>query len=80
MKLFLLIYMGTHLGGVVGPLPYGMSECQARRDAMRAQQALVLQTGYSASDHRKLSLVELNRIRALRFECEYFGRRPSVAA
>lgn len=78
MKLLLVIYLGSQIGGIVAPLPTDMKECISRRDAMRASQARVLQSGYSASENRKLSLEELRRVKALRFECEYVGQRPSV--
>lgn len=78
MKLLLVIYLGAQLGAIVAPMPKDMQDCQTRRDAMRASQARVLQSGYSASENRKLSLNELRRVKALRFECEYFGKRPSV--
>ena len=78
MKLLLVIYLGSQLGGIVLPLPASIKDCNARRDAMRAQQAQVLKSGYSPTEKRQLSLEELQRVKALRFECEYVGKRPSV--
>jgi hypothetical protein len=80
VKLFLIIYAGTQIGGAVGPLPDDLSECQRHRDQMRSAQAAVLKTGFSPTQKRLLTADELAKIRAMRFECEYFSTRPAVAA
>lgn len=80
MKLFLIIYAGTQIGGAVGPLPDDLNECQRHRDQMRAAQSAVLKTGFSPSQKRLLTAEELGKIRAMRFESEYFSTRPSVGA
>ena len=80
MKLFLVIYAGTHLGGAIGPLPYDLAERQSKRDALRASQAQVIASGIHAREGRKLTTEEIGKLKALRFECEYFGKRPPVGA
>lgn len=80
MKLFLIIYAGSQMGGAIGPLPYDLKECHARRDELRASQTHAIVTGIHARDGRKLTPDELGKIKALRFECEYFSTRPSVGA
>lgn len=80
MKLFLVIYAGTHLGGAIGPLPYNLKECHARRDELRASQAQTIASGIHAREGRKLTTEEIGKLKALRFECEYFGKRPSLGA
>ncbi|WP_439618323.1 hypothetical protein [Shinella sp.] len=80
MKLFLIIYAGSQIGGIAGPLPYGMDECLKRRDALRTSHAEVLDTGYSEAQKRKLTEVEMSRMREMRFECEWRGLRPSLDA
>lgn len=38
MKLFFVLYSGTGLiGGVAGPLPYGVDECESRRSEYQAK-------------------------------------------
>lgn len=80
MKLFLIIYAGTHLGGAIGPLPYDMKECETRRDELRASQAQAIASGVHATEGRKLTPEEIGKIKALRFECEYFDNRPAIGA
>lgn len=80
MKLFLIIYAGAQIGGAVGPLPNDLSACERHRDTMRSAQSAVLKTGFSPTEKRLLTPDELIKIRAMRFECEYFNDRPPVAA
>ncbi|ASP84776.1 hypothetical protein CDO26_09320 [Sinorhizobium meliloti] len=77
MKLWLVIYAGTQIGGSAGPLPYGMEECQRHRDRLRASQQEVISTGFSMSLNRKISEDERSKAAAMRFECEWRERRPA---
>lgn len=79
-KLFLIIYAGSQIGGAAGPLPYGMYECERRRDEFRAAQSEAISTGFSKPQNRALSADELSGIKAMRFECEYRNGRPTVGA
>jgi hypothetical protein len=79
-KLFLIIYAGSQIGGSAGPLPYGMDECERRRDQFRTSQAEVLETGFSKEQNRKLTPEELEGIKAMRFECEYREIRPALGS
>lgn len=78
MKLFLIIYAGTAIGGSVGPLPYGMDECERRRDDFRARQQEVIDTGYSKAEQRPATAEEMAGLKAMRFECEYRPARPAI--
>ena len=80
MKLFLIIYAGSQIGGAIGPLPYDLAECQSKRDALRASQAQTIASGIHAREGRKLTTEGIGKLRSLRFECEYFGKRPSLGA
>ena len=80
MKLFLIIYAGSQIGGFAGPLPYGMDECVKRRDVYRAAQAEVVETGFSKQMNRKLTEAEMKNVRAMRFECEWRGLKPTLGA
>ncbi|GAA4169183.1 hypothetical protein GCM10023069_25350 [Shinella granuli] len=55
MKLFLIIYAGSQIGGAIGPLPYDLAECQSKRDALRASQAQTIASGIHAREGRKLT-------------------------
>jgi hypothetical protein len=79
-KLFLIIYAGSQIGGAAGPLPYGMDECEKRRDELRAARIEVLATGFSKAQNRALSDVEMAALKVMRFECEYYNGRPTVEA
>jgi hypothetical protein len=78
-KLFLIIYAGAQIGGAAGPLPYGMDECERRRDEFRAAQTEVLATGFSKAEGRKVTQDEIEDLKQVRFECEYREARPVVA-
>ncbi|NSZ57789.1 hypothetical protein FY145_07060 [Agrobacterium tumefaciens] len=78
MKLFLVIYAGSHIGGVAGPLPYGVDECERRRDQFRSSQAEVIETGFSKEKARALTEEEIAGIKAMRFECEWREFRPRL--
>lgn len=76
MKLFLVIYAAGHIGGVAGPLPYGMAECEARRDEMRANQAAFLADGINRKTGLPATAAEIDKVRLLRFECEQHDTAP----
>lgn len=80
MKLFLIIYAGSHIGGSAGPLPYDMQECENRRDVFRASQAKVIETGFSEQMNRKLTEQEMADMKAMRFECEWREFRPKLGS
>ncbi|MBB3411226.1 hypothetical protein FHT87_005179 [Rhizobium sp. BK316] len=78
MNLFLVIYMGVAIGGVAGPLPYDMKECESRRDVFRAKTQEVIDTGFSKAENRNVTAKELAALKTMRFECEYHQARPSL--
>lgn len=45
MKLFLILYTAQGIGGVWGPLPYDMNECEKRAQALQAEVDQVADTG-----------------------------------
>lgn len=59
MKLFLIICAGSQIGGAIGPLPYDLKECHARRGELRTSQAQTIASGIHpgrvASSPRKRS-------------------------
>lgn len=77
MKLWLVIYVGMHVGGSAGPLPYGMEVCVKHRDNLRASKQEVIDTGYSKTLKRKVTLEEIDSLKEMRFECEESAERPS---
>ncbi|MEH2700555.1 hypothetical protein GFL93_12745 [Rhizobium leguminosarum bv. viciae] len=80
MKLFLIIYAGNAIGGVAGPLPYDMAECERRRDEFRTLQTVALETKFSKEQNRPLSADDLSKIKDMRFECEFRASRPALGS
>lgn len=65
MNLFLVIILNGHIGGVAGPLPYGMDECKRRRG--------LIQSGYDqAVADGKLDPDQMQVV------CVYQSVRPSL--
>lgn len=65
MNLFFVIYVAGVLGGTVGPLPYGMEECQRRAAEM-----------WSGFKPGVLTPEGLTRDDVV-FKCEFHDQRPS---
>jgi hypothetical protein len=62
MQLYLIIYIAGLIGGVVGPLPFAMEECERRAAQARADPSAITPGGFSASD--------------VRLACEWHTTRP----
>lgn len=64
MKLFMVIYIVGQIGGTVGPLPYGMEECQRRAAEMWLDGKPDVRTpeGFTRDD--------------VAFKCEFHDQRP----
>ncbi len=54
MNLFIVIYIAGQIGGTVGPLPYGMEECQLRAATQwsKGDPNIVTPQGYTMQDIR----------------------------
>lgn len=78
MKLFLVIYSAAHIGGTIGPLPYGMDGCERHRDEMRRNLEAFLADGIDRKTGLAASQEQIERAKALRFECEYHNARPTL--
>lgn len=63
-KLYIVIYLAGHIGGTVGPLPYGFEECDRRaaEQMATADPSVVTPQGYRASD--------------VKLVCEWHETRP----
>lgn len=79
MKLWLILYVGSGVGGTWGPLPYDMAECQRRADVMQAESDLIRDTG---KNQKGETIPEFNRkqIGTFRFVCEERETRPELSA
>lgn len=75
MKLFMVIYMASKIGGTVGPLEAGMEECMRQALYLNQQAHTALQTGMSVTG-KVLTDTEKERIASMRFACEYHVTRP----
>lgn len=64
MKLYIVIYIAGLIGGTVGPLPYGIAECESRATELNAlpRPNVVTPQGYTAAD--------------VLFACEWHATRP----
>lgn len=64
LKLYIVIYVTGQIAGTVGPLPYGVEECEKRTQAHMAKvdPTIVTPDGYSAKD--------------VRLSCEWHILRP----
>lgn len=73
MNLWFVIYIGTAVGGSIGPLPYDMAECQLR--ALDNQQRLSAQisTGHDVNGNPIDPFARL-----MRFKCEQHVERPAI--
>lgn len=72
MKLFLILYTLGHVGGVAGPLPYDMAECENRIKPMNEDVKQVIATGRSTNG--KNEVVEgkdMEVFKTMHFVCEY---------
>ena len=78
MKLFLIIYAGSQIGGLAGPLPYDMDECERRRDEFRAAQSEAIETRYSKALKRYATDEEMINMKEMSFECEWRSVRPKL--
>lgn len=78
MKLFLIIYSAGQIGGVAGPLPYDMKECEYRRDEFRSKQQELFDTKFSKALNRPATEEEIEKTKDMKFECEYRETRPKL--
>lgn len=81
MKLFLIIYAAGKIGGVVGPLPYDLAECQVRADEMTAKTEMIIKTGRSTNgENEVVSPKDLELIKTMKFKCEYRDQKPELGS
>jgi hypothetical protein len=77
MKIWLILYVGNHIGGTIGPLPYDMNECYVRRDIQQSIFNKMIKTrigenGITIPDNI------LEKIKSYHFECEEHSSRPII--
>jgi len=79
MKLFLIIYAGAQIGGVIGPLPITEAKCIEHASKLNAESALIASTGKNAKGD---VIPEKNRkiIATMRAACEWHSLRPELGA
>lgn len=71
LKLYMVIYIGSQVGGSAGPLPYDMDECLIRQNAMQqnVEERLAAGTDIHGNPLPK-------DIPHLVFKCEFRDSRP----
>lgn len=77
MKLWLIVYVGTEIGGSWGPLPYGIEECRDRATLMNSETQAIAETGKN-SVGEVIPSKNVDQIKTLRFECEFRQSRPEI--
>lgn len=77
MKLFLIIYAGTQIGGVIGPLPISEAQCLDQAGKLNAESQMIASTGKNA---KGALIPEKNRkqIATMRAACEWHEKRPAL--
>jgi hypothetical protein len=79
MKLYLILLSAGQIGGVLGPLPYDVAQCQRNADSMYRQIAEQAATGRYAdgtliSDKPDVAKKAMGFV----FECVFRDRRPEL--
>ena len=77
MKLFLVIYSGLKIGGSVGPLPYGITECWVHANEMTEKTQTAIKSGLD-KDGNPIPADKMEGIKGLRFACEWRQARPEL--
>lgn len=81
LSLFLIIYAAGTVGGTIGPLPYGLDECERHAQSMRAQITARLATGrYEDGTAIKANPGMAERAKSMTFTCEYRASRPEIGS
>jgi len=73
MKLWFVIYVGAHIGGSVGPLPYDEAECLTRAAEKNAEWQQQLSTGVDLEGNPVTDIA-----RSMHFKCEWHDARPPI--
>lgn len=71
MSVWMIVYMMGQIGGSIGPVPYGMDECERRAAERNAQVQAQVTTGLDVDGN---PLTE--EAKTLRFECVAAPSRP----
>ena len=77
MKLWLILHVGSHIGGTWGPLPYDMTECQLRAAERQAYIQKMIDSGVNEAG-TKLPAEVVEKIKTWRVSCEFHAERPSL--
>lgn len=79
MKLFLILFVAGKISGTWGPLPYGLDECEARAEAMRADVATIIETGRSTNGaNEAVPADRIENLKTWRISCEHRADRPAL--
>lgn len=77
IKLWMIVLMGTHIGGVAGPLPYDMNECQRRAGELENARVEAMRSGI-ADDGSKIPEKNMKVFETMRFKCVEAQERPMM--
>jgi len=77
MKLWFILYSGTHAVGVWGPLPYDMEECMRRAHDRRVEIDLVTTLGVG-TDGEEIPEDVVTEMKRWTVSCEYRDKKPVI--
>lgn len=77
MKLWLVVYVGTQVGGSWGPLPYDQAECLVRANEMNLETRTIAETGIN-SEGVQIPQENRDQLATFRFVCEHRRERPII--
>lgn len=78
MKLFLILYAAGKIGGIAGPLPYDLAECQKRAAALNNDFAQAVARG-ATDEGVQIPEKDMKVLRTMRAACEYRATRPTLS-
>lgn len=78
MNLFLILYVSGHIGGVIGPLPYDMSQCLAVAAEMAGKRDAALADNVNRKTGQQFTADERKTVETMSFSCEMHSVRPSL--
>lgn len=72
-KVFFMVYVGSQIGGVIGPVPYDMNECLFRASVKQEELQAQIDTGTDLHGNELDPMVY-----DITFTCEEHYARPPV--
>ena len=78
MKIWFVLYAGSQIGGVWGPLPYTSQECQVRAEERNASIAQMISSGIGENG-KPIANEALEQIKTWHTACVVSNERPTLS-